>query len=202
MEGYPGGAGTFDPPPIPEIPMDEQGIEAFEPDIRDDTNSLIYLGRIEDSFHFCGHTFNMRTLYGDEELLAGLVCKEYAETWTQHKAWAWSLAALALTAVDGDQDFCPRQTRDPKAYAHARFNYCTSQWFWPVGNYLYNCYRSLEQRQAQVLSEVEDLSRGILPMSTPFAGSSIDKGDSQAEQEPTEDIMDLLTEPEDSTESI
>lgn len=178
-----------------EEPM---GIEDFEPEIREATESLMWLGYIEDNFEFCGHTFVLRTLKGDEELLASLVCKEYVETWGQHRAWAWAQVALALVSVDGDTEFCPQVSVDKKAYARARFNYCTSNWVWAVAEFLYGCYAQLLQRQAEVLQEMESLSQGNLPTFTPFAGSSTDKGDSG----PKEDIRDYLgTDQPDSTPS-
>jgi hypothetical protein len=54
-------------------PDDEPtSIEDFPPEIREDVEGLLWLGYLEDSFDFCGHQFVIRTLRGDEELLAGL----------------------------------------------------------------------------------------------------------------------------------
>src|SRR4051812_11796329 len=95
----------------------------FPEDVYDDVVGLMWLGYLEDSFSYGGHEFIIRTLRGDEDLLIGLVTKDYAETITQAKATVWATIALALVAVDGDEDFCPPLGRDKKAYAHGRFKY-------------------------------------------------------------------------------
>lgn len=170
-----------------------QGIESFPDDIREDVEGLMWLGFLEDEFDFCGHSFVIRTLRGDEELLAGVLTKEYMDTLGQSRAWAWALVSLALVAVDGDESFCPPSGPDKRAYARARFQYCTSKWFWPVAEYIFRRYTTLLERQAQAVEAVEDFASGSLPLPMPFVGSSTDKGDSSP---PLEDIREYL-DPED-----
>lgn len=174
-------------------------LEDFPPEVREDVEGLIWLGYLEDEFDFCGHHFVIRTLRGDEELLASLVCKEFVETLGQARAWVWAQIAMALVAVDGDENFCPPVSSNKRDYARARFQYCTARWFWPVAAFINTRYGLLIERQQEAIQRVEDLFKGNPLTSTPFVGSSIDKGDSEV-PEPQEEIQDYLDLP-DSTDS-
>lgn len=173
-----------------------RSIEDFPPEAREAVEGLLWLGYLEDQFDIYGHTFVIRTLRGDEELLASLVSKEYVETLGQTRAFIWARIALALVSVDGDEEFCEPIGPDRRAYARSRFQYCTANWYWPVAEKIFERYVALEERQVEALGRVEDLSQGNLPMSMPSVGSSTDKGDLQ---EPPE-IMEYL-DPPDSADS-
>ncbi len=179
-------------------------IEDFPDAIREDVEGLLWLGYLQDTFSFCGHDFVIRTLRGDEELLAALISKEFIESVGQARAWAWAQIALALVSVDGDADFCPPAGPNKREYARARFQYCTSKWFWPVAAHIYSQYTQLLERQTEAIGRVEDLFTGSLPMSTPFVGSSTDRADSEEQPAedtgPQEDIREYL-DPQDSTDS-
>lgn len=169
-------------------PSDDFG--GFPEQVREDVDGLIWLGYLEDSFDFCGHDFVIRTLRGDEELNAGLVCKEYTDQIGQDRAYVWATISLALVSVDGDENFCPPTTRDKKDYARARFNYCTSKWFWELGLAIFRHYSNLQVRQADAMKAVEDLSSGSRGISSPSPDSLIDRATSPPG--PIEDIRDLL----------
>lgn len=163
--------------------------DAFPDDVRSDIDGLIWLGYLEENFSFCGHDFVVRTLRGDEELLAGLVMKDYVETLGQAKAHVWSTIALALVAVDGAEDFCPKATPNKKDYARARFQWVTGNWYWPTGLYIFDKYNAMVKRQQAALDELEDFCNGSLPTFTPGADSWIDKAPSAT---PQEDIRQYL----------
>lgn len=172
-------------------------LSGYPPEIQQDVEGLTHLGYLEDDFDFCGHHFVIRTLRGDEELLAALACKEYLETLGQARAWNWAQIAMSLVAIDGQEDFCPPLGPDKRAYAKARFRYVTGNWFWnPMGRKLSEKFGELLERADGAAKVIEDLSEGNQLMSTPFAGSSIDKGDSEEQ----EDIREYLDPPA-STES-
>lgn len=149
----------------------------FDPRVREDIDGLIWLGYLENEVTFCGHTFVLRTLKGDEELNAGLVSKDYVETIGQAKAWAWAKIALSLVSVDSDTNFCPRIGPDKKEFARARFNWVTSQWHWPVGEYLYTELVNLEARQIEAVRAIQNLSERSLPNFTPSQDSWTEQGD-------------------------
>lgn len=176
-------------------------IEDFPAEIQQDVEGLMWLGHLEDEFTFAGHTFIIKTLKGDEELLASLVCKEFNETLGQARAWVWALISQALVAIDGDENFCPPISNDKRVNAKARFQYCVSNWYWPLAATINTRFNLLTERQAEALQRVEDLFKGNPLMSMPFADSSTDSGDSEEPQEqPQESAADYL-DPVDSTDS-
>jgi hypothetical protein len=95
--------------------------DRFPDDVVEDVEGLLWLGYLEDTVEFCGHEFVIRTLRLEEEILAGLVTKEYVETLAQAKAWIAAQVGLALVSVDGDENFCPPAGPGSKDYARARF---------------------------------------------------------------------------------
>lgn len=169
-------------------------IEDFPDQVREDVEGLAWLGYLEDAFDFCGHHFVLRTLKGEEELLASIVCKEFVETLGQARAWVWALIAMALVSVDGDENFCPPIGPNKRDYARARFQYVTGRWYWPLASYLNGRYAGLIERQTEAIRSFEDLSQGSLPTFTPFVGSSTDTGDSEVPTptQPQEDIREFL----------
>lgn len=167
-----------------------QTIEDFPPEIQENVEGLMFLGELYNDFDFCGHHFVIRTLRGDEELLASLVCKEFVETVGQARAWIWALVSMCLVSIDGDENFCPQITGNKRDYARARFQYVTRNWFWPLAVHINSKYAELQQEQEAAMGRVEDLFSGNLSTSTPFAGSSNVQDDS--EDQPTEDIREFL----------
>lgn len=167
--------------------QNEEGnpFDEFPEQVVEDVNGLIWLGHLEEEVEFCGHTFTIRTLKGDEELMAALLVKEYGDTIGQAKAWAWANICLALTSVDGDEDFCPPIGPDKKAHARARFQYVTSKWYWPVGEYLFAQFAGLVQRQADVVKAMQDLSQRSLHTSMPWVDSWTDRADSEEVSTPS-----------------
>lgn len=154
----------------------------FPPETQKAVEGLAWLGYLEETVKFCGHTFVLRTLKGDEDLMAGVLCKEFEGTLTQAKAWAWANVAMAVHAVDGRIDFCPPIGPDPAEHARAKFRYMTGEWYWPLCEYLYERFGLLVRRQRDAIKAVQDLSDRSLHPSTPS--------------------RDFLTESGDSTESI
>lgn len=168
--------------------MDQEQDDQFPDDVLEDVEGLMWLGYLEDSFEFAGHDFVLRTLRGEEELLAALVTREYVETLGQAKAWVWAQIALALIVVDGDEDFCPPAGPNTKDNARARFQYVTRRWYWPLAAYLYDHYSSLLERQAVALQALQDLSTRSRTSFMASPDSSTGKVDSP----PADQVMDLI----------
>lgn len=179
--------------------IDTQDPLGFPEDVRDDVDGLMWLGHLEHSFDWCGHRFTIRTLKGDEELLAGLVTKDYQEIIGQDKAYTWATVALALVSVDDEEDFCPPIGRDKKAHARARFQYVTSNWYWRTAVEIFTEYANLLQRQNAAVEAMEDFSNGSRDTPPPFADSLTDRASSEVHEVPLE-ILGLLDE-DDSTPS-
>lgn len=150
----------------------------FPLEAQQSVEGLLWLGYLEDSFEFCGHSFQIRTLYGNEELLAARITKEYVESLGQAKAWAWAHVALCLMSIDGQTDFCPPIGPNPEEYAKARFDYVTSKWFYPTAEYIFNRYAELAYKQRAAIEAVQDLSEGSLRTLPPSEDSLKGQGTS------------------------
>lgn len=179
-----------------ESQVDKTPFDAFPEDVRPDIDGLIWLGYLEDVVSYCGHDFVIRTLRGEEELMAARVIKDYMETMGQAKAHVWATISLALYAVDGAEDFCPPISPNKMDFARARFQWVTKNWYWPLAIHLYDKYLELLKRQQKALDEIEGFLAENPLSHMPFAGSWTDKEFSA----PEEDIRDYLN-PEDSTPS-
>jgi hypothetical protein len=94
-------------------------------------------------------------------------------------------------AVDGDEDFCPPIGRDKESWARARFQYCTTKWFWPLAVRLWMSYANLLQRQSAAMDAVEDLFAGSLPTFSPSADSLTDRASSEVHEVPAEILEHL-----------
>lgn len=175
------------------LSQEEDPFTAFPDEVRQDVDGLIWLGHLQDTLFYAGHEFVLRTLRGDEELLASIVSKEFIESMGQAKAHVWATLALALVAVDGQEDFCPQINPNRRDFARARFNYVT-RWYWPTAVALYEKYTALLERQVESLKAVEDFCNGSPQQPLPFADSLNDRAFSA--DPPAEDIRDYLT-PED-----
>lgn len=144
-------------------------LEEFPSQVRADVEGLIYLGAISDEVEFCGHSFGLRTLRAGEEMAAALAADPFMKTAKAAEAWASAFAGLALTHVDGDDEFCPQAGPDKKAFARARFAYITDNWFQPTIDHLFACYARLLDRQVEAVRAMQDLSARSLHTSSPSA---------------------------------
>jgi hypothetical protein len=167
-------------------PFDE-----FPEEVQQDLEGLVFLGHLETSVEWCGHEFTLRTLKAAEELQIYRIVKEYQESFGQLLCVAAATVGVALTSVDGIEDFCEPLGPSTKSLADSRFKYVTENWYRPVIEYLFNEYDSLRKRQLVAVEAMRDLSprsRTNLPPSPVF---STEQGDFPS---PTEDIRDLLTD--------
>lgn len=154
----------------------------FPREAQQSVDGLIWLGYLTDTVEFCGHRFGIRTLTGSDELLIGLLTKQYTETFSQAKAWMWAHVALCLTSVDDQDDFCPPIGPNPEEFARARFNYVT-KWYEPLGAFLFSEYERLREEQKAAVEAVRDLSSRSLRTFSPSEDSLKEPGSST---EPTD----------------
>lgn len=156
-------------------------IDDLLPEVQEAVDGLAWLGHLEESFEFAGHTFTLRTLTGEEELLAAQVAQEYRNSLGEPKAWIWAQVALALQAVDDDPDFCPPLGPDRSAFARARFKWVTSRWHWPVAEELMAHYNQLLARALAAIEAAQDLSSRNLRDFWPSVDSLTEQGTSSDE---------------------
>lgn len=155
------------------------GFDQFPPQVRTDVDGLVWLGHLTEEVHFCGHTFVLRTLKGDEDLAAGVVVQDYLETLGQARAYAWARLAFALVSIDGDEAWSPQLGPDKVAFGRQRFKYLTENWYFVVAQFLYENLINLEQRQLAAIEAMQDLSTGSPMRSTPSEDSLTEQDDSE-----------------------
>ena len=167
--------------------MEDQFFEDFDDefseDVAESVDGLLWLGYLEDKIEFCGHEFVIRTLRLEEEMLAGLITKEYAESMSEAKAFVTAQVALSLVSVDGDESFCPAAGPSSKDYARARFNYVAKNWYEPTVAFIYTKYADLLERQAESLREMDFLSKESPVSFTDSPSFSTGKVDSPTAEE-------------------
>lgn len=181
----------------------------FPEEVQRDVEGLMWLGHLEEEYVFCGHRFVLRTIKGDEELLASLACKEFNETLGQARAWIWAILGQAITSIDGIsfEDICPDLSNDRLQNARARMSHLSGSWYWPLAAFLNARYNELIERQSAAIAALEDLSKGSLHTFTPFVGSSTERGNSEEStqevpEEALEDVRKYLeADQEDTTDS-
>ena len=136
--------------------------DEFPESVSEDVDGLLWLGYLDYAFDYCGHEFVIRTLKTEEQLLCGLIVKEYNETLSQGKAWVAAQVAMALVSVDGEEEFCPKAGFNKRDNARARFNYVISNWYDPTIVEIYNQYLNLVERQALALVYQSSSSKAFL----------------------------------------
>lgn len=154
----------------------ENPFDQFDQSTTDAIDGLIHLGELTKDVEFCGHTFGLRTLRIDDDLAASKVVEDFRGTIKEADAWTSSQVALALTHIDGEEDFCPQAGPSKTAFARARFQYITSNWFQPTIDYLFTEYAALLEKQALAIRAVQDLSDRSRPTSLPSPDSLIEPG--------------------------
>jgi hypothetical protein len=158
--------------------------EIFSERTRENVVGLSYVGHLERSVTFCGHTFVLKTLRPSEKAAVATAIQPWRETLAESIAWANGHVGLALVSVDGDDSFCPPAGPDIAAHARARLNYVTNPetgWYQPTLDFLFNFYLSVEQEVLNAVQEFQDLADGSQQVSQPSADSLIALGTSTDE---------------------
>jgi hypothetical protein len=161
---------------VKATPPEEERIDPFSlftEQVRLAVRGLTFLGQIEKTVDFCGHTFSMRTLYPSEKAAVSIVIQPWRGSISEGEVWANAQVGLSLTAVDDDSDFCKQAGPDLSDFAKARLNYVTKQWYQPTLSFLYARYLELEQEALDGIRELQDLSSRNPAPSQPSPDSSI-----------------------------
>ena len=155
----------------------------FSDQVRLAVRGLAFIGQLQKEVEYCGHTFTLKTLLPAEKAAVSIVVHPWRGTISEGEVWANAQVALALTSIDGDNEFCEKAGPDINEFAKARLNYATKSWYQPTLSLLYARYLELEQEALDGIRELQDLSERNLDPSPPSPGFSIDPG-----------ILDVLTD--------
>lgn len=165
--------------------------ELFSPAIRENVRGLCYIGFLERSVQFCGHSFTIRTLRPGEKAAIAIAVQPWRGTLSEAEVWANGHVAMALTSVDEDDAFCPQIGPELNSFARARLNYITNPengWFQPTLDFLYTSFLGLETEAYQAIEELQNLAERSQQSSPPSAdsltapGISISETDSDVPQ--------------------
>lgn len=116
--------------------------KAFDPRYREKLIGLLYLGRLEDTFTWAGHTFVIRTLTVGEQIEAGLLIQPALGTRVEMKAHASSMVAAGLVSVDGQPLITPLTIADPTM--REKYTYLLEKWHSVAVDVVYSRIYELE----------------------------------------------------------
>jgi hypothetical protein len=151
-------------------------VQEFPEEVREDVEGLLLLGAISETVEFCGHEFTLRTIRIREELAAANAAKPYRESIKEAQAVMTAEIGMALEVVDGDESFCPQAGPSLDRFAEARFNYVSSNWYWPTIEFLYSEFAKLKNRQVAAIRAMQDFQTRSLRPSSPSVSSLIGQG--------------------------
>lgn len=126
----------------------------FDPEFRKPFEGLLYLGKLQQTFHWMGHTFVIKTLTTDEILEVGLVHAQYVGTMGEAKAYQAAVVAACIVSVDGSPPPLPITNEPDDTLLRARFDYVKRSWFPPTVDAIYDRYLVLEKQMFDVLEEL------------------------------------------------
>lgn len=162
-------------------------LQLFPEKIRDAVQGLAYLGQLSEEVHFCGHSFGLRTLRASDKFAVSIALQPFRNTVYEVEIFQAAHVAMALTSVDGDEDFCPPIGPNVEEFAKARLNYVLNGpdgkggWYEPTIHFLWNRLAILEGIANEAIAELDRLSTRSQPSnSSPWLGSSTEPGNSPA----------------------
>jgi hypothetical protein len=158
----------------------EKGPFDFPLEVQEDIDGLRYLGYLTSEVEFCGHAVTLKTLNADEEIAAALACKSAKGSAKEVEAFMKAMVGMALTNVDGEENFCPPTGPNLEEFAKARYRY-TGKWYQPTVDYFYVQYVKLVERQVDAIRAFQDFSVRNLGQHSPWPGSSTGQGISPSE---------------------
>lgn len=124
-----------------------------EPDIRADFETILEVGRLEETFEWGGHEFTIKTLPIGEILEIGLMTKQYQGTVSDMRAYTTAVVAAALIEVNGEPVAVPLDNQ-PYGEIRSRFQHIRKNWYPPIIDVIYDRYMALEGRARAVVEQL------------------------------------------------
>jgi hypothetical protein len=124
-------------------------VKAFDDKFMEGFNGLAYIGKLEHSFDFAGHTFVIKTLTRGEKLEVGKLASDYEDSLVYPKAFASAVAAGAIVSVDGQPVPVVFKGISP---IRQRFDWVNATWHDPVVDEIYNQAEWLENQVLGILA--------------------------------------------------
>lgn len=160
-------------------PQEQDSVDpfaVFSDRVRTPVEGLVYLGQIQETVEFCGHTFELRTLQPQHRFAISVAVQPYRDTLSEADAYQAAHVAMAVVTVDG-QDYCPPIGPNLNSHVEARLKYVGKNWYGPTIAFLWSEYIKLEQKAVEAIQELDRLSKGSQPMNLPpWLDSLIEQG--------------------------
>lgn len=148
------------PEAAPGPVVEEPPTKAFDPRHREALTGLLYLGRLEDTFEWGGHTFHIRTLTAGEQIRAGIMIKPALGTRVEMKAYQSATVAAGLITVDGEPIVVPLGTDD--VLHKQQYDYILAKWHALTIDAIYTRIYELEIEARKVADALgEALRQGL-----------------------------------------
>jgi hypothetical protein len=132
-------------PPVEE----EEPLPEFDPKYRKEFEGLMFLGALQETFFWMGHSFTIRTLKADEIVEIGLMVQPYGTTLGSVKAYQAASIAAALIDVDGRG--LPLAIDKTEPDLRAKFRYILDNWYPPVIDAIYDRMLRLEHKVGLII---------------------------------------------------
>lgn len=151
----------------------DEGIDPlslFPPEIQRPVEGLMYLGQLTEDVSFCGHTFGLRTLKPQHKFAISQVLQPYRNTVMEVDVFQTLHVGLALTHVDGDQNFCPPIGPSVEDLARARLDFIGNAehgWYEPTIEFLWTRFVLLEAISGKAIQDLHSLSERGQPITLP-----------------------------------
>lgn len=133
-----------------EVPTIEEMGLSFPEQYREPLVGLLYLGHLEETFQYAGHTFVMRTLKEAEFLVVANLIKQYEGTVGHKVAYKVAIVAMSLVEVDGQPLYESLGNETLELAARGKFN-VVKQWFPHVVDYLFERYERLDATVGELI---------------------------------------------------
>lgn len=131
---------------------EEDPLPEFDPRYRDELVGLLFLGRLKETFTYCGHQIAIRTLTTEDLAKIGLLIKSYDGTTAFNAVYQAAFVAASLVTVDGKPLPVASLTLDDADALDLRFQYVLRQYMPPVREHFYNKAFALEVTSRNVLA--------------------------------------------------
>jgi hypothetical protein len=134
--------------------INAEPVEEFDPQISNEVEGLLFLGRLTHDCTLYGHTFRLQTLTRGERLAIMLFVQEYEDTLGLADAMQSAYLASALVLVDGRALSIALGDEDPIDRLRRNFN-LVREWYDPVIEALYAEYSKLLVKQNMAFRDLE-----------------------------------------------
>jgi hypothetical protein len=149
-------APPVDPKPLkatvaPEAPTEGSKTPEFDSRVKLPLEGMLFLGMLQMTFKWSGHTIKIQTFDQDTYLEIGILISKYDGTWAAERAQVAALVAACLVSIDHKR--LPVPLFEDETQLEANFKWVLKLHPFAI-NYLYEKFDELEVKVADILAEM------------------------------------------------